>query len=176
MTTKPEILDAGLAALRHGEPLTLDAVARRAGLTKPGVVHHFPTKAALAVAVVDRLVDRWIADLESRAGETSSTPQDRLRAYVDFALTADLDPSDLALLSDVRLCDRLVRQWTDRLHPWFGEELTSSPRGRAALHAVRLIADGAWFDRALGIVDLDEDERTRIIDVAHRLVDEAVAA
>ena len=175
MTTKPEILDAGLAALRDGEPLTHDAVARRAGLTKPGVVHHFPTKEVLAVAVVDRIVDRWTEGLESRAGETS-TPQDRLRAYVDFALTADLDPSDLALLSDVRLCDRLVRQWTERLHPWFGEELTSSPGGRAALHAVRLVADGAWIDRALGIIDLDEEERTRIIELAQRLIDEAAVS
>ncbi|MEN5072908.1 TetR family transcriptional regulator [Isoptericola cucumis] len=175
MTTKPEILDAALAALGHGHPLTIDAVARQAGLTKPGVVHHFPTKEVLAVAVVDRLVDRWTADLESRAGETSA-PQDRLRAYVDFALTADLDPSDLALLSDVRLRDRLNRQWTERLRPWFGEELTSSPHGRAALQAVRLIADGAWLDRALGIIDLDEGERARILALALRLIDEAGAS
>lgn len=171
MATKTEILDAALEALRQGESLTLDAVAREAGLTKPGVVHHFATKETLTVAVVDRLVDLWVAELEARAGE-SSTPQDRLRAYVDFAFTADLDPSDLALLSDVRLRHKLTEQWTTRLRPWFGADVAASARGRASLDAARLLADGAWFDRALGIVDLDEGERTRILAVALRLVDE----
>ena len=46
MATKPEILDDAIEVLRRGEPFTIDAVAREAGLTKPGVVHHFETKEA----------------------------------------------------------------------------------------------------------------------------------
>ena len=51
MTTKPQILDAALDVLCDGRSLTIDAVAQGAKLTKPGVVHHFPTKEALAFAV-----------------------------------------------------------------------------------------------------------------------------
>ncbi|MFV0633875.1 TetR/AcrR family transcriptional regulator, partial [Demequina sp.] len=68
MATKPEILDAALNVLRAGEALTLDAVARASGLTKPGVVHHFPTKERLSVAVLDHLLEKWEADLTERAG------------------------------------------------------------------------------------------------------------
>ncbi|MEU4364970.1 TetR family transcriptional regulator [Promicromonospora sp. NPDC023987] len=175
MATKLEILDAALLVLRQGEPLTIDAVARQAGLTKPGVVHHFATKEVLTVAVVDRLVDLWTAQLTERVPENAS-PQDRLRAYVDFSLTADLDPADLAVLSDVRLRDRLREQWTGRLAPWFGQAIATDARGRAVLQAARLLADGAWFDRALGIVELDERERAAILAVGLRLIDEGSRA
>lgn len=66
MVTKEEILDAALLVLRQDETLTLDSVARHTGLTKPGVVHHFKTKGALTVAVVERLMDLWELDLNSR--------------------------------------------------------------------------------------------------------------
>ena len=67
MSSKLEILDHAVAVLRRGEPLTLDAVAREAGLTKPGVVHHFPTKEKLVVGVMDRITDRWEADFTAQA-------------------------------------------------------------------------------------------------------------
>ena len=44
---KPGILDAAFDVLRRGDTLTIAAVARDAGLTKPGVVHHFATKEVL---------------------------------------------------------------------------------------------------------------------------------
>ncbi|MEI5604275.1 helix-turn-helix domain-containing protein, partial [Streptomyces brasiliscabiei] len=62
MPTKIELLDHAVEVLRRGDALTLDAVAREAGLTKPGVVHHFGTKEVLTVAVVNRIIDRWEAD------------------------------------------------------------------------------------------------------------------
>ncbi|MFF4615626.1 TetR/AcrR family transcriptional regulator [Nonomuraea jabiensis] len=37
------------------EALTLEAVARRAGVSKGGLFYHFPTKQALVAAMVDRL-------------------------------------------------------------------------------------------------------------------------
>lgn len=170
MATKTEILDAGLVALRNGETLTLDSVAARAGLTKPGVVHHFKTKGALTVALVEHLMDLWESDLTSRVRE-GATPLERLRAYVEFAFTSDMDPSDLALLSDSRLRDKLNELWIERLAPWFGEGITTDPARLASLRAARLLADGAWFDRALGTVDFNESDRSAILAVAIQLTE-----
>lgn len=165
---KHHILNAALETLRQGEALTIDSVARQSQLTKPGVIHHFATKENLALSVVNHLLDRWEAELEARVGEDAS-PSERLRAYVDFALMADFDSSDLAFLSDVRLRDKMTAQWTTRLRPWVS---VNSVEDQARVDSVRLLADGAWFDRALGVVEWSEHERKAILSIALEMIDE----
>lgn len=171
MTTKVEILDAALDALRRGETLTIDAVARSSGLTKPGVVYHFPTKEVLTLAVVNRLMDLWEEQLLKIVTDPDSALA-RFRAYIEFTLMSDFDSGELALFADSKLREKSREQWTERLAPWFGESIEASPAGRAALDAARLLADGAWLDRALGIVRLGEPERARVRDLALLLVGE----
>ena len=171
MPTKIELLDHAVEVLRRGDALTLDAVAREAGLTKPGVVHHFGTKEVLTVAVVNRIIDRWEADLHTRAS-ADAEPIDKLRAYVDYALNGDFDSSDLALLADVNLRERLSALWAERLTPWLGTDIDTDPASRASLRAARLLADGAWFNAALGIPTVRDDERSVLRAIALQLVNE----
>ena len=171
MPTKIELLDHAVEVLRRGDALALDAVAREAGLTKPGVVHHFGTKEVLTVAVVNRIIDRWEADLHTRASTDAETI-DKLRAYVDYALNGDFDSSDLALLADVNLRERLSALWAERLTPWLGSDIDTDPASRASLRAARLLADGAWFNAALGIPTVRDDERSVLRAIALQLVNE----
>lgn len=171
MPNKIELLDPAVEVLRRGDALTLDAVAREAGLTKPGVVHHFGTKEVLTVAVVNRIIDRWEADLHTRAS-ADAEPIDKLRAYVDYALNGDFDSSDLALLADVNLRERLSALWAERLTPWLGSDIDTDPASRASLRAARLLADGAWFNAALGIPTVRDDERSVLRAIALQLVNE----
>lgn len=171
MPTKIELLDHAVEVLRRGDALTLDAVAREAGLTKPGVVHHFGTKEVLTVAVVNRIIDRWEADLHTRTS-ADAEPIDKLRAYVDYALNGDFDSSDLALLADVNLRERLSALWAERLTPWLGSDIDTDPASRASLRAARLLADGAWFNAALGIPTVRDDERSVLRAIALQLVNE----
>ena len=171
MPTKIELLDHAVEVLRRGEGLTIDAVAREAGLTKPGVVHHFGTKEALTVAVLNRIIDRWEADLYTRAAPDAE-PIDKLRAYVDYALTGDFDSSDLALIADVNLRERLSTLWAERLTPWLGDDIDTDPASRASLRAARLLADGAWFNAALGIPTFRDDEQLILRAIALQLVNE----
>lgn len=173
--TRKDLLDDAIAVLRQGQTLTLDAVAKQAGMTKPGVVHHFPTKEALAVGAVDRVLDHWESELNSRVPPGSDAVE-RLRTYVQFTVMAELDPSDLAILADTRLRDQLAAQWATRMDSWFGTQIADDPAQGARHQAARLLADGAWFDRCLGIVTLDEQERSALLQVALGLTrDEASA-
>ncbi len=65
------ILDGALELLRAegGGTITLDATAKQVGLTKPGLMYHFPTKEALMLAVVDHVAERWEALLQQRLGQ-----------------------------------------------------------------------------------------------------------
>jgi AcrR family transcriptional regulator len=172
MRTKTEILDFAIDVLRSGESFSQDAVAKKAGLTKPGLIHHFPTKEALTLAVVDRIIDRWLDALQQYAdGRTDSAG--RVRAYVEYALSGTFDLSDLALLADVRLREKLCQLWTQRMDPWFGIDAEGSLEQRAVLRAVRLLADGAWFNESIGIPTMmTKEERIAVRALAFQLLDE----
>ncbi|MCU1437628.1 MAG: TetR family transcriptional regulator [Naasia sp.] len=164
------IAKAAEELLVEGEIASLDSVARRVGLTKAGVVHHFPTKKALMFAVLDRVVDRWLGEFRAQVGE-SSTATERVRAYLEDALTGPIDPSDLAPLADVKLRDELCARWGERFDEWFRLDEVAEVGERATLQAVRLLADGAWFNRGLNLIDLPDSEWSRVRDVAHGMLE-----
>jgi AcrR family transcriptional regulator len=79
------ILDAALAVLMEEgtNGFTLDAVSRQAGLSKAGVLHHFPHKEDLAAGVVLREVDRLTARIdELKALEPAGVPGRWIRGYI----------------------------------------------------------------------------------------------
>ncbi|WP_375390222.1 TetR/AcrR family transcriptional regulator [uncultured Amnibacterium sp.] len=160
-STRDTAIDSALALLRTGGSVSLDSVANAVGLTKAGLMHHFPTKAALMLALVDRVVDRWEAELDARlpAEPGRATPRERVLTYLDWCLSPALDPADLVMVADPRLRVPLTERWCARFEPWFGVSpgLPADERGRIA--AVRLLADGAWFATASGMMPPAEDER-----------------
>ena len=64
---RAEIVRAALEVIaeRGYRGASLAAVAERVGLTQQGLLHHFPTKEALLVAVMDGLQYQWLLDPES---------------------------------------------------------------------------------------------------------------
>lgn len=172
-TTRDGLLGAALRLIRNGEPVSLESVARAAGLTKPGLMYHFPTKAALMSALVDHLIDRYERELIARLpGDGSPNVEERLAAYVDWAFTADIDNADLVVFTDPRLRDQLTKRWTWRLRPWL-EVPNNLPAGRRTrLLAARLIADGSWFADASGILPLRGGERLQVRNTALALIKE----
>ncbi|WTW93109.1 TetR/AcrR family transcriptional regulator [Streptomycetaceae bacterium NBC_01309] len=86
------LLDAAeqLLAEQGTTALTLAAVATRAGVSKGGLLYHFPTKEALVKALVQRLIDEFDAAVDERA---DGSPGSYTRAYVDatFDIVTDRD-------------------------------------------------------------------------------------
>lgn len=58
--TRSRLLEAALAILTEGkEALSFDAVAKRVGISKGGLIHHFPTRDSLVESVVHELVGQF---------------------------------------------------------------------------------------------------------------------
>lgn len=78
MSTRERILlGANVVALRDGiQNLTLEAVAEEAGLSKGGLLYHFPSKEALVAGLVDYFTERFeqllVHGNESSAATTPS--------------------------------------------------------------------------------------------------------
>lgn len=147
------ILDDGIGAM------SLDAVARRAGLSKSGLLHHFHSKDAMIDALVHRKVDRWKADYTAAIEAETSGPGRVSRAFLGMCLgctgafTEERRRSGLvlvaALVHDPRHVEPMRRARADisrlldadRVTPGVGE-------------AVRLAIDGLWFGWIFGINEL----------------------
>jgi AcrR family transcriptional regulator len=170
--SRHRILDAALAMLREGGTVSLESAAHRAGLTKPGLMYHFPTKEALMIALVDHVVDGWERELATRLGEPVATapPAERCRAYLEWSLSGEFDQGDLVIFTDPRLCGPMTARWAERLGPWLELPGELTPDQRARFTAVRLLADGAWFADAIDVFPLTADERGRIVDIADSLL------
>lgn len=67
--------------------LSTTDVARAIGLSQPGIFRHFPTKAALWLAVAEDIADRLQADWDAAEGSVGE-PHARLKALISAQLSA----------------------------------------------------------------------------------------
>ena len=94
---------AGRAIATRGASVSLDVIAREAGVSKGGLLHHFPTREDLLLALMQDLLDQFTAAVDrelerERAALSPSEPAPAgtlVRAYVR-AVFADLEDGDRA--------------------------------------------------------------------------------
>lgn len=72
------VLLAAIDIMRElgGEQLTLDLVAKKAGVSKGGLLYHFPSKEALVLAAVGALTDSFEADWPAGSDRIKSEQED----------------------------------------------------------------------------------------------------
>ncbi|GAB2518006.1 TetR/AcrR family transcriptional regulator [Nocardiopsis aegyptia] len=173
-STRTRILDGALDLLRAegGGSVTLDAAARQAGLTKPGLMYHFPTKEALKLGIVDHVAARWEEMLLDRLGGPleGTSPHQRTRAYVEVALTAPFDRADYAVCTDALYRDAFHQMWERRFEPWLLLPDDLPARDRARLTAARLLADGYWTAAATDVFPVLERDRAELVAITDDLL------
>ncbi|GAB4201408.1 MAG: TetR family transcriptional regulator [Roseiflexaceae bacterium] len=158
--TRVRLLQAAVEAMQLSGPtsLTLDQVARQAGVSKGGLLHHFPSKEALLEAVVRRLFTDFAAAVEARLAQEPPGPGRLLRAYIHANLddtqdlTLELAAPLLAAMIDQPALAALIREdalaWQARLAN------DGLPPARAV--AIRMAADAYWTDRLIGVAPRGE--------------------
>jgi AcrR family transcriptional regulator len=81
--TRQALLDAAAEAIvRHGPAVSLDAIAREAGVSKGGLLHHFRSKDALLVALVEEWLARFEAAVQRRLDPEDQRPGRLTRAHI----------------------------------------------------------------------------------------------
>lgn len=152
------IIDAGLVAL------TLDAVARRAGVSKGGLLHHFPTKDALLLSLVAQLSAQWYALLaDELAREEEGVPGRAARAYIGATFARDAVGERLlrAVAQVVATYPALIEAEFNPFtleNPLKGDD--GLPPGRALV--IRIACDGVWFGEFAGLPLITDQERAEL--------------
>src|SRR4051812_25106619 len=122
--------------------LTLDAVAKRAGVSKGGLLHHFPSKHALLMAMVEDISARFLGQVAEQARDDPDARGRSARAYVRTVVNEpDSDIQRWAALSAAFMSDpSLMDGWRAQLAALRAIDMkeTDDPAG---LMVARLAAD-----------------------------------
>jgi AcrR family transcriptional regulator len=164
---RAEILRATMEVIaeRGYRGTTLGAVAERVGLTQQGLLHHFPTKEALLVAV---LADRDTWDTSGGAGGGGGWPLELLASLVDYnAMRPDVVQTFSALLGEsvteehpateyfTRRYAHVRRHMTGILRDEFGERLPSGLTPEEAGPLLVAVMDGLQYQWLLDPAAVD---------------------
>ena len=166
MSAPLRIIDAAMAIVREQgvARLTLDAAARRAGLSKGGVLYHFRTKDDLIRGMVAALIER-VDDLNRHyyAAEPDG-PYRWARAVVRTTFDPDGPAGDRigsALVAAIAVNAALVAPLQAKFEEWLARIRSDSPDPlRAAI--VCMAMDGYYFETMMGLVPFAPAELARI--------------
>lgn len=76
---------------------TMKDIAARAEMSHPGLLHHFPTKEGLLLAVLDYRDTRSTAVWQAAFDELGNTPENTVRAMLAVVVANELEPGLAAL-------------------------------------------------------------------------------
>ena len=173
--SREKIVDAAEAVVlesgaRH---MTLDAVAAKAGVSKGGLLYHFPTKEALLRAMLERLRKNLEENWEKKSKDLKEGPGRKIKAYI--LSSADRDPRKdqigSALLAAVAHDPELLEPARDDFRRRFSEFVQSGLKfGRVAV--IFFAVSGLVLSELLSLSHLSTKERNDLIQELLRLVDE----
>ena len=162
------ITDVGAARL------TLDGVAQAAGVSKGGLLYHFPSKESLFGALAQRYVDSMDHCIGAARGELQEGNSRDLKACILGVLGSDprsktmgavllaTAANDLALLEVIR---ERIAEYTAEI------EANSTDFARAAI--VSLAVDGLKMRESFRISPFTEAQREQIVKELLKIADEA---
>lgn len=169
---RDKVLDLAEEIVRHegATALTFDALSKAAGITKGGLQYCFGSKDDLIAAMVERWFVAFDAEV-ARHTSADANSLDRARGYIvassriDEATQTKLVGMLVTLLQSPEYLQR-VRAW---YAAWIGKFDPGSEVERRARTAF-LAAEGAFFLRSLGMVEMDQARWDGIFDDILKLV------
>jgi AcrR family transcriptional regulator len=150
--------------------ITLEAVASDAGISKGGLLYHFPSKDALVQGMVEELQRSFDASVEQAASADPKTAGRSVRAYL--AANADINQQEsdrwLALIGALVQDPTLLEPWRRLINGLLSADKSEGTDPVAAA-VVRLAADGLCFARLLGTEPFAPALRDKVIRLLQEL-------
>ncbi len=153
--------------------LTLERVAKVAGVSKGGLLYHFGTKQELVVALLQHTLDGADASLNHLAEAEAEPDGAFAKAYLNYVRHAEhtrrgaavgifasaaLDEGDLAP------AQRQFKAWQDRL-------LTADGIDPTVALLARIVGDGLWLIDLFGLAPPTENDREAVLDLVAAMIE-----
>ncbi|WP_340537125.1 TetR/AcrR family transcriptional regulator [Nocardioides sp. GXZ039] len=167
-SARPKLIEAALrvVAERGVTALTLDAVAEEAGVTKRGLIYHFPNKHALMVGIHEELAARVERDLVAATGgdPEGASLVDRTRGYVRASLES-MTNVELPLIMEAANEPEWMAPWVRVYRRWFpedGQPVEDLDDRSLRCLVARMAADGTWGYESILPSPMSPEARERL--------------
>jgi AcrR family transcriptional regulator len=152
--------------------LTLEAVAHRAGVSKGGLLYHYPSKEALIKGMVEDWTNNYFESINTLVNNDNNALGKWSRAYVKSTFS-DLENNKLnsALMAAMFINPDLLdefREKYDILHT----KLIKDGIDPVKITIARLSIDGLWFSEIFGMAPLNEEIKTQVFDELINMIQE----
>jgi AcrR family transcriptional regulator len=152
--------------------LTLEAVAQRAGVSKGGLLYHYPSKEALIKGMVEDWTNNYFESIITLVNNDNREIGKWSRAYVNSTFS-DLNNNNLnsALMAAMFINPDLLdefRQKYDSLHT----NLINDGIDPVKITIARLSIDGLWYSEIFGMAPLNEELKTLVFDKLINMIKE----
>lgn len=137
--------------------LTIDAVAAMGGLSKGGVLYHFPNKRALLNGMLERMIERELASLDTAPG---NTPLER-HLHSARNIRDDDKAASLALLAAAAEDPEMMGVMRDTYKQVFKKARTGS-KNPVAANALLVAAEGLRLLSVLGVLPLSQADKRAV--------------
>ncbi|WP_114166979.1 TetR/AcrR family transcriptional regulator [Exiguobacterium sp. TNDT2] len=163
MSKKQSLLRTAAAIIQQDgiQQLSMERLAKRAGITKGGVLYHFDSKSNL----LQQMNKMAIEEFETRINQhLTDAPYPFTRAYalatLDYLAAEDADLIAVFISSqEDKMSGKL---WTDASLRW-DEQFAADGLDADRVLELRLLCDGFWFAMTYGYSDSFKDRAARII-------------
>jgi AcrR family transcriptional regulator len=145
--------------------LTLSEVAAAAGVSRGGLLYHFPTKTALLRGVLEYEISQFELWVRKEVGNDSSRGT-WARAYIRTSFDERWTgggPSSKALIRSLIIEPTLIATYGDHLDKW-AEWFRADGLSETTAQLIRFAVEGLWFDEILGLRPLADTARKNFID------------
>jgi AcrR family transcriptional regulator len=176
-STKGRIIEAAEeVVLRDGVAhLTLDAAAAQAGLSKGGVLYHFPSRDSLVAGMVDKIIEEFDHDVDELLA-ADHAPGCFTRAYI----RATLAPSSLrpdredrvgaALIAAAAAEPALLVPLQQAVERW-QQRVEADGIDPVVATAIRLAVDGLWMCDLFGMAPPNASRRVELGELLARMTE-----
>ncbi len=172
---KDKILDAAEAVVMEmgAVHMSLDVVAKKAGVSKGGLMYHFSTKKSLLKAMIARMVMQFYVDRAAQVDQIKPSPGQKLKAGILTALAPNekRDRMGLSVLvvaaHDPELLKGLKEAHCDHL-----KEMVDSGLDFERAAVISLASDGLMLSEMLGVSPYNPAQKKKIRDMMIRMIDE----
>ncbi len=175
-TTQQQILEAANRIIqREGVAhLTIEAVAKEAGLSKGGVLYHFPSKEMLVEGLISSYIEGFTQDLTKAFDKEKLEAGRWMRAYIHASSNEKQLPEEAAaitgMIAAIATNPRLLNPLRERYDEW-QKQAEHDGISPALATLLRLAVDGLWLADMLGFAppqgQLREDVIATMLKLSH---------
>ena len=162
-TRKIAILDAAskIVAEKGTFYLTLDAVAKEAGISKGGLLYHYRSKEVLVEKMVEHLASNYKSKIECQAAEDLEENGKWTRAYLDVTIKDSYKNMHAGLLAAKAINPLLLNPIHEAYSKW-QNDIENDGIDPTMATIIRLATDGIWLADIFGIDPIESEQKELI--------------